>query len=192
MKYRQQLMALLGGCTLVLWSGCGVGSDNFTNQYSLKVSALHYIKDANVSIGNRYGVYRSRGIYDFNESLAGGRVATGGLYIVDENNESNTSAVSTLCQHYLPSLDTTVTTLKLSAPAAHVPYEYININPFTTLLVQGGFSKEALALKYPVAASIEEHFDFDTTAALKAPEYRQADNNLTQEICDALQALQDI
>ncbi len=193
MKHLKALRALLLGSPLVFLSGCGVGSDNFTYEYSVKVSALHYIKDANVTInGSEAAIYRSSGIYDFNKSIAGVRLAVGGLYVTDENNESNASLHSTRCSHYLPSLDTTVTTLRLSAPAEHTPYEYININPFTSLLVQGGFSKETLAQEYPIAASIEEHFDFDTTAALKASEYNKEDYNLTQEVCDALQALRNL
>ena len=193
MKHLKALTVLLLSSALVFLSGCGVGSDNFTYEYSVKVSALHYIKDANVTIdGSAAALYRSGGIYDFNESITGNRLSVGGLYVTDENNESNTSLQSTRCKAYLPSLDTTVTALRLSAPAEHVPYEYININPFTSLLVEGGFSKETLALEYPIAASIEEHFDFDTTAALQAVEYNQEDQNLTHEICDALQALQNL
>ncbi len=192
MKKMQALTTLLLSSTLIFLSGCGVSNDNFTNEYSVKVSALHYIKDANVTIMDRHARYRERGIYDFNTTISGVRLAVGGVYVTDENNESNGSLQSTLCRHYLPELDTTVAQLKLSAPAEHAPYEYININPFTTLLIRGDFSMAALALEYPIAASIEEHFDFDTAAARKATAYAQEDQNLTKEICDALEALQSL
>ncbi len=192
MRDTNTFLQLLVGSSFLFLGGCGVGSDNFTDTYSVKVSALHYIKDANVTIEGIRGKYRDRGIYDFNTSVGGVRLSRGGVYITNDTNESDTAPDSTRCSHYLPSLDTTVASLQLSAPAEHVPYAYININPFTSLLVHGNVSKESLALEYPIAASIEEHFDFDTTAALKAEAYNKEDQNLTKEICDALQALQQL
>ena len=191
MRHTKALSALLLSGILVWLSGCGVSSDNFTSEYSVKVSALHYIKDANVSIGGVHAQYRKRGIYDFNMSLSGMRFARGGVYVTDENNETDSSLQSTRCHQYLPELDTTVSKLVLRAPAEHAPYAYININPFTTLAARDDFSLEILAQEYPIAASIEASFDFDTVAAQKAAVYSTQEQNLTREICRALQALQN-
>ena len=193
MKHKDYILTtLLLGSALSLFSGCGVTNDELEYRYSVKLSSLHYIKDANVSIGeSANALYRDSGEYDFNVSVSGTRVAIGGVYVTDENNESNTSLQSTLCANYLPSLDTNASTFQFSAPAEHLPYQYMNINPFTTLLVDTNISKEELALLYPIAATIDDSFDFDVTAARKAYVYSTEETNLTKEICDALQELQN-
>ncbi len=189
-QYTLSIQLLLSAIFLTLFSGCGVGSDNFSYEYSVKVSALHYVKDADVTDSDGLEArYREKGIYDFNKSIKGVRTARGGLYIVNENNESNSSNVSLLCKAYLPTLNTDTSLLLLSAPEEHPPFQYININPFTTLLTRESFSKEMLAQSYPIAASIEENFDFDTVEAREAEAYNQAEHNLTKEICDALEVL---
>ncbi len=180
------------GATLILFSGCGVNEEEIAYSYRVKLSSLHYVKDANVSVGSINAKYYYSGSYDFNVTVVGPRVAVGGTYVTDEHNESNTSLESTLCANYLPSLNTDASSFTLVAPALHSPYEYININPFTTLLVKTDILAEDLALRYPVAASIESSFDFDVTAARLGYEYSSEDNNITPEICDALQELQNL
>ncbi len=185
------LTALLFGSVLLLSSGCDVSDEDLEYQYTLKLSSLHYVKDANVSAGGTIAQYRFLGNYDFNVTVSGPRVADGGIYVTDEHNETNSSVQSMLCGSYLPTLDTNASSFQFRAPAEHLPYEYININPFTTLLVVANISKEELALRYPIAATIDDSFDFDVTAARKAHVYNTEETNLTKEICDALQELQN-
>jgi hypothetical protein len=187
------MTAGLAGISIALFSGCGISNDDFTYSYVVKLSSLHYVKDANMSAGARYAVYKNSGDYDFNESILGDyRVAAGGIYILNENNESNSSLTSDLCAKYLPGLDTDASRFTLKAPPKHEPFEYINVNPFTTLLVETNDTKEVLAQRYPIAASIDESFDFDSAAARQGYENSVEDNNLTIEICDALQELQNL
>ena len=195
MKQTRFFLASILGISAAFFSGCGVDEDEFTYSYIVKLSSLHHVKDANVSVGSTAAVYRNEGNYDFNVTVTGARIAVGGTYITDEHNESNSSLESTLCSNYLPDLNTDASSFTLQAPYKHdlddnSSYHYININPFTTLVVQSGSSKEDLALRYPVAASIEKSFDFDVTSA--RIDYRSEDNNLTTEICDALQELQNL
>ncbi len=192
MKYKNHILStLLFSSLLLFFSGCDVNDEDLGYQYTLKLSSLHYVKDANVSVGGTMAQYRSLGNYDFNVTVSGLRVADGGIYVTDEHNETNASAKSTLCSNYLPTLDTNASRFQLRAPVEHLPYEYININPFTTLLVVSNISKEALALQYPIAATIDDSFDFDVTAARKVYAYSTEETNLTKEICDALQELQN-
>ncbi|MEA2111958.1 MAG: hypothetical protein U9P71_07925 [Campylobacterota bacterium] len=183
------IIAGILGISAALFSGCGVDDSETKYHYYVKLSSLHYVKDAKVSVEEINASYVNSGSYNFDVTVSGTRVAVAGTYITDEDNESNTSLQSTLCESYLPSLNTDASSFTLQAPSSHDDYEYININPFTTLIVHG-ISAQELALRYPVASSIEPDFDFDVTAARQAIEYSTQENNLSTEICDALAELQ--
>jgi hypothetical protein len=193
MKTLQIITTGLVATSIVLLSGCGVSEEDIPYSYTVKLSSLHYVKDATMRANTKVAIYKNSGDYDFNESIEGyERVAVGGIYIVDDNNESNTSLTSDLCTNYLPGLDTDASRFTLKAPPKHDPFEYINMNPFTTLLIETNDTAEVLAQRYPVAASIDASFDFDSAAARQGFENSVEENNLTAEICEALQELQNL
>ena len=185
----------------LLLGGCDTDSSDSNVTLAVTVSSLHYIKDAAVSLeGGQNAAYISGGVYHFYDpEIAAKRTASGGSYITDEADESNTSVPPLRC----PQFDTNTTMPVLSAPGhnADAPYEeiYINVNPFTSLIAEGNATADELVNDYPTAYQVQVdwdktviNFDFDVTMARQSSDYDTTENNLTEEICDALHRLNRI
>jgi len=184
--YKVFSATLLAG-TLLL-SGCGDDDDTLLSESNITlrvlVSSLHYVKDANASLGGEAGSYSYYGLYDFyTEDTSGARVIEGGRYITNDTNESNESAPVMQCPNFSVDINDTLPTLKAPADVAGIP-AYININPFTTLLVDGNYTKEELQARFPIAAGIQSDFNFDATMARYV--YDSEEENLSIELCEAL------
>jgi hypothetical protein len=167
-------------------TGCSIGDDAESNiTMSLRVSALTYIKENNetnetkVTINDTItGTYINLGRYDFyDENITGERKIVKGLYLSADDN----------CSDYGIIFDENTTAPIMKAPdknSSGSAYAYININPFTTLLVDTNYSKEELQTRFPTATLIDRDFNFDTVSARFDNEFNTT--SLTQEICDAL------
>ncbi len=178
---------LLAAITLLstfLFSGCGIGS-NLTESnvtLSIRVSALTYIRDNNetnetiCTIGAGSCSYVSGGRWDYYDAnITGMRIVEKGMYLTSDGNCSI-------------SIDENATAPTLKAPMKETVgsrYGYINVNPFTTLLVDGNYSLEELRVRFATAASIDEDFNFDTVSTRHDKDYLESD--LTPEICEALE-----
>jgi hypothetical protein len=174
------------GSALFLTTGCDIGGDTDSNiTMSLRVSALTYIKDnnetneTNVTINDTIkGYYISEGRYDFYDiNITGVRKIEKGVYYNSDNN----------CSGYGIVIDENTTAPTMKAPdknSSNSVFAYININPFTTLLVDTNYSKEALQERFPTAASVDADFNFDTVSARFDTDYNST--ALVEEICDAL------
>jgi hypothetical protein len=185
----------------LLLGGCDTDNSDSNVTLAVTVSSLHYIKDANVFLeGSQNAAYASGGTYHFYEGdVTGKRIAAGGSYVTNEEDESNTSVAPTRC----PQFETNTTMPVLSAPGytEGTPYEaiYININPFTSLIAEGNMTADEMMIEYEAAYQVQLdwekdviNFDFDVTEALRYAEYNAAEYNLTEEICDALDRLNRI
>ena len=171
---------------LFLTTGCSIGDNTDSNiTMSLRVSALTYIKDDNETNGTRVtindvvrGYYISLGRYDFyDKNITGVRKIVKGRYLSADNN----------CSDYGIIIDENSTVPTMKAPdknSSNSKFAYININPFTTLLVDTNYSKETLQNRYPIAASVDDDFNFDTVSARLDRDFNST--ALTREICDAL------
>ena len=167
-------------------TGCDIGGDTDSNiTMSLRVSALTYIKDnnetneTNVTINDVIkGYYITEGRYDFYDTnISGIRKIVKGVYLHTDNN----------CSSYGIVIDENTTAPIMKAPdknSSGSTFAYININPFTTLLVDTNYTKEALQNRFPTATSIDSDFNFDTVSARFDRDYNST--ALVEEICDAL------
>ncbi len=185
MKKNILILSILMGI-MFLNTGCDIEDDSDSNiTMSLRVSALTYVRDNNetndteVTINNTIkGYYISGGRYDFyDENISGERKIINGLYTESDNN----------CSSYGIIIDENTTAPTMKAPdknSSNSAFAYININPFTTLLVDTNYSKQTLQNRYPTAASIDKDFNFDTVSARNDRDFNST--ALTQEICDAL------
>jgi hypothetical protein len=185
----------------LLLGGCDTDNSDSNVTLAVTVSSLHYIKDAEVSLeGSQSAAYTSGGVYHFYEAdIAGKRIASGGSYVTDEEDESNTTLPPLQC----PQFETNTTMPALSAPGhaegAEYAEIYVNINPFTSLIAEGNMTVDEMINAYQTAYQVQEdwgksviNFDFDVTAARHYPDYNSSENNLTAEICDALDRLNRI
>jgi hypothetical protein len=174
--------------TTLFTTGCDIGDSTDSNiTMSLRVSALTYIRENNetndtlVTINDTTkGTYITLGRFDFyDENITGERKIINGVYLI----ESDVN-----CSDY-PDMNISE---NAPAPTMKAPdknsseskFAYININPFTTLLVDSGYSKETLQGRFPEAASVDEDFNFDTATARFDRDFNST--RLTQEICEAL------
>lgn len=167
-------------------SGCDIGENTDSNiTMSLRVSALTYIKENNetndteVTINNTTkGYYITLGRYDFyDKNITGERKIVNGLYIDSDNN----------CSSYGIVIDENTTAPIMKAPdknSSNSNFAYININPFTTLLVDSGDSKETLQTRFPTATQVDPDFNFDTVSARFDSDFNGT--RLVEEICEAL------
>lgn len=173
-----------GGCTTEV-----NGVDTNVSQ-RVVLSSLHYIKEANVTMDtNATGIYLVSGVYFFYDTnVSGMRLATGGRYVTDETNESNETVLPIQCPDFNLTVDAPMPTLKAPADTAETAFPYVNINPFTTLLIDSNLTKAELGVRFPVAASLSEDFNFDATAARK--DFNTEDQNLSLELCEAINDLQ--
>ena len=203
----------------LLLGGCDTTRKTTDITLDVYVSSLYWIKDANVTLsGGAVAEYSRQGAYSFyDDNVSGVRRAVGGQYITNSNDEDNVSIAPIAC----PQFDTNATMPALSAPwssgASETPtYEetYRNINPFTSLLAEGNATLDELQGRYPVALdanikvlfpekSAEERavmsidparltFNFDVVWARSDSEFSTEDQNLTAEICQALDELNRI
>ncbi len=169
-------------------AGCDIGDSTDSNiTMSLRVSALTYIKennetyDTNVTINDTIiGSYITLGRFDFyDNNTTGERKIINGVYLLDSDVN---------CSDYPDmNLSENAAAPTMKAPdknSSNSRFAYININPFTTLLVDSGYSKETLQGRFPEAASVDEDFNFDTTTARFDRDFNGT--RLTQEICEAL------
>ncbi len=183
------LLITLGLFLMTLFtSGCSIGDSADSNiTMSLRVSALTYIRENNetndtlVSINDTIkGTYITLGRFDFyDKNITGERKIIKGVYLIDSDVN---------CTNY-PDIN-----LSEGAPAptmkapdknsSNSTFAYININPFTTLLVDVGYSKETLQGRFPEASSVDSDFNFDTVSARFDRDVNST--RLTQEICEAL------
>ena len=185
---KSTLLATLWLLLMTLFtSGCSIGDSTDSNiTMSLRVSALTYIRENNetndtlVTINDTIkGTYITSGRFDFyDKNITGERKIIKGVYLIDSDVN---------CSNY-PDMN-----LSEGAPAptmkapdknsSESAFAYININPFTTLLV-AGHPKEELQSNFPEAASVDEDFNFDTVSARFDRDFNAT--RLTQEICEAL------
>lgn len=173
-------------------SGCDIGDSTDSNiTMSIRVSTLSYIgnnnetNETNITLGGGVeGTYISSGRYDFyDENISGARQIEKGIYLTDIN-----------CSDYNIEQNSTAPILK--APdknSSGSTFAYININPFTTLMVDMNLSADALNSHYnfPAAYAVDPDFNFDTVSARfdRALPEETVDNNLSDEICRALKEL---
>ncbi len=176
-------VTLIGAMAWLLFLGCGVGKDvgdsNVT--LSIRVSALHYLADNNETNETRFNVGEAEGSYTnsygtwdfYDDNISGERVISKAIYLASDAN----------CSF---AIEENATAPTLKAPAdTHDRFPYLNVNPFTTLLVDENVSVTELAQRYPTAASIDEEFNFDVVSTRFNKAY--IDSPLTAEICDALE-----
>ncbi len=169
-------------------SGCEIGDSTDSNiTMSLRVSALTYVKENNetnetkVTINDTLqGTYITLGRYDFyDKNITGKRKIVKGIY-------QQTSDVN--CTSYPDiNLSENAPAPTMKAPdknSSNSKFAYININPFTTLLADGLYSKENLQNRFPEAASVDKDFNFDTATARFDRDFNGT--RLTNEICEAL------
>ncbi len=187
-------IALCCAAILVTFEGCGISDQSDSNvTLSVRVSSLVYLGDNNetnatlfrigeIAVGSNFAdsektQRHSYGRWDFYDAnISGVRRVEKALFLNDIN-----------CSSY--NIDTNTTAPTLSAPADGLSaYPYINVNPFTTLLVERNISAAQLGVEYPAAYAIDSDFNFDTVSALNSSDTVKiiGDMNLTQEICDAL------
>lgn len=136
-----------------------------------------YVLNADVTInGTKANINAGGGVYEWTSAMNGTIVASNGV------NDLNGNSGVDVNDAYAP---------QLSAPAG-----YANVNPFTTLLVQGA-SNSVMFSNYPNAFNVGSSFDFDVVAegnknievakevlkaalslatAQKAPSFRAGDN----------------
>lgn len=176
-------VTLIAAIAALHFWGCGVGNEvgdsNVT--LSVRVSALHYLGDNNETNETRFSVGAAQGSYTgvygawdfYDTNVTGERVITKAIYIASDANCS-----------FVIEENATAPTLK--APAdGYSRYPYLNVNPFTTLLVDENVTYQELAARYPTAASIDAEFNFDVVSARFQKAY--IDSPLTAEICDAME-----
>ncbi|MBN2895102.1 MAG: hypothetical protein JXK05_04310 [Campylobacterales bacterium] len=175
-------VTVIAALSALFFAGCGVGNEvgdsNVT--LSVRVSALHYLGDNNETNETRFSVGAAQGSYSgvygawdfYDANITGERVITKAMYIASDAN----------CSF---AIEENATAPTLKAPADGLSrYPYLNVNPFTTLLVDENVTLEELAQRYPTAASIDAEFNFDVVSARFQKAY--IDSPLTDEICDAL------
>ena len=137
-----QLITLVSA-SLLFFAGCSSSSDGSSNT-KVKVSSDFYIVNADVRVGDsNSSTYLGDGTYELDGEFVGVRTVIGGVNDVNGNGEADTG------ESYAP---------MLSAPDT-----YANVNPFTTMLVNGTLAAD-LGIKYPVAYGIKDNFDFDVVA----------------------------
>jgi len=160
--------------------------ESVVKRYPIRVTSLHQIKDANVTMLDKSGVYSSNGKYAFEDVNSIDTIEVhGGSYITNESNESDyNSSLVTNC----PDMNETSEFL-LSAPKVDAnKMPYIFVNPFTTLLAQGA-NIEDINDTYPIAYATENSFNFDTSYRNKFY-VDTTENNFTSELCNAIKAIQ--
>jgi len=174
---------------MILSTGCSVGEGTDSNiTISMRVSAFNYVKEnsetneTNLTInGVTQGYYISRGRYDFYDAnISGERRIEKGIFEYDVN-----------CSDFNIEQNTTAPILK--APdknSSGSTFAYVNINPFTTLMVDENLSADELNAKYEFTAAydVDPDFNFDTYTARYDRKLAEesSDFNLTDDICRAL------
>jgi hypothetical protein len=195
MMKNRLISAFLFSLAMIITTGCSIGEGTDSNiTMSLRVSAFSYVKDnnetneTNITInGVTQGYYISRGRYDFyDENISGERRIEKGIFEYDVN-----------CSDFNIEQNTTAPILK--APDKNSSgsiFAYVNINPFTTLMVEEHLSADELNAKYLFTAAydVDPDFNFDTFSARYdryLPE-ETADFNLTDDICRALKEVMNL
>ncbi len=206
----------------LLLGGCDTTTKRSDVTLDVYVSSLYWIKDANVTLsGGSIAIYENKGAYSFyDDNVSGVRRAAGGHYVTNSNDEDNVSTAPITCPQFDTNATMPVLSApwhSAADPASETPsYEevYHNINPFTSLLAEGNATLDELQGRYPVAVdanikvlfpekSAEERaalsvdmtritFNYDVLWARLDSEFSQEDNNLTAEICQALDELNRI
>ncbi len=155
---------------LIFFSGCSDSDDSDSSPSTpsttkVKVSSDWYVISAAVTVnGSGSATYLGNGEYELDGAYSGTIEVTGGVNDVNGNELPDTG------ESY--------------APILSAPDGYVNVNPFTTMLVNG-MSTADLGLKYPVSYSVNEMFDFDVVAEAAN------DFDLQKEVADASVELSD-
>jgi hypothetical protein len=181
---------------MFLSSGCGLVEDESESNVTLsvRVSTMVYMGDDNETNTTRFGIgealgysYQDResverypyGRWDFYENnLTQARVIENAIYLNDVN-----------CSDFNIPAYSSAPTLKAPANGSS-QFPYINVNPFTTLLVDLNLSADELNAQFdfPAAYDVDPDFNFDTFSARndrKLPD-EMPDYNLSNDICRAL------
>lgn len=189
MMINRLIAALLFLFAMLFSTGCNIGGGTDSNiTVSIRVSAFSYVKEnsetneTNLTInGVTQGYYISRGRYDFyDENISGERRIENGIFEYDVN-----------CSDFNIEKNTTAPILRApdkNSSGSH--FAYINVNPFTTLMVDENLTADELNAKYEFTAAydVDPDFNFDTYTARydrHLPE-ESSDYNLTDDICRAL------
>ncbi len=181
---------------MLLISGCGITNMSESNvTLSVRVSSLIYHGDDNetnttvFSIGDALGfnfadsektTRYSYGRWDFyDKNLTQERYVENAIFLADVN-----------CSDYSIEENAVAPVMRAPANDLEAHYPYINVNPFTTLLVELNTTPEALDAQYgfPAAYAIAPDYNFDTVSAQYDNALKETigDNNLSDEICRAL------
>ena len=151
--------------------------------YSVRVSSLHRIKEANVTMEGLQAHYKERAYYQFdNVDSIGALEVSGGSFITNDDNESDYNASLIVACPDINSSQMVMLQAPVVDTSSKVPYLFVN--PFTTLLAQGKTAEE-LNATYPIAYAIENDFNFDT-AYTRANREDTNESNFTKELCEAL------
>ena len=191
MKRVTTFCSMLG---VLMFGGCGISDQSDSNvTLVVRVSTLVYLGDNNETNATVFSIGDTALGSNFSDSEKTVRYSYGRWNFYDENVSETRRLEEAIflndvnCSGY--NIEKNTTAPVLSAPADGVSaYPYINVNPFTTLLVERNITAAALKEEYPAAYMVDNDFNFDTVSAINDRGIAKliGDLNLTQEVCDAL------